>query len=94
MNVDFNIFKPYLLSFSKDERITVWHIAVIFGVIQLATNGSTRSPIYISRKKVMQLSHINSIVTYHKCIKDLQQYGYIEYIPSYHPAFGSKVYLL
>ena len=61
MNVDLNIFKPYLLSFS--------------------------------RKKVMQLSH-SSIVSYHKCIKDLEQYGYIEYIPSYHPALGRKVYLL
>ncbi|HEY0055730.1 MAG TPA: hypothetical protein VGB63_10265 [Pedobacter sp.] len=69
-------------------------MAVIFGIIQLATNGNSKSPIFISRKKVMELSHINSFVTYHKCIKDLQQYGYIEYAPSYHPALGSKVYLL
>jgi len=92
--MDLNVFKTYLLTMAKDERITVWHMAAIFGIVQLATASDMQSPIFISRKKVMQLSHIRNIVTYHKCIKELQQFGYIRYIPSYHPAFGSEVYLL
>jgi len=41
----------------------------------------------------MQISKIGGYATYHKCIKDLQKYGYIQYYPSYHPAFGSLVYV-
>lgn len=29
--------------------------------------------------------------TYHKCINDLQAFGIINYIPSYHPVLGSLV---
>lgn len=89
-----NIFRDYLLFFTKDERITVWHMAVMFGIVHLATTVNREAPIYISRKKIMALTHINSIVTYHKCIKELQLFGYIHYVPSYHPAYGSKIYLL
>lgn len=92
--MDLNVFKTYLKILVQDERITVWHMAMIFGIMQLATSVDLHAPIYISRKKVMQLSHINNFMTYHKCIKELQQFGYIDYCPSYHPAYGSKVHLL
>ena len=94
MSADLNIFKNYLRLFTVDERITVWHMAVVFGIIQLSTSSNIQKPIFISRQKVMHLAHINSFMTYHKCIKDLQVFGYIQYIPSYHPALGSQVYLL
>ena len=42
---------------------------------------------------MMQIAKIGGYATYHKCIKDFHTYGYIEYIPSYHPALGSLVYL-
>lgn len=48
--------------------------------------GSTWSGIY-------KIAKIGGYATYHKCIKDLQAYGYIQYLPSYHPALGSLVYL-
>jgi len=91
---DFNIFKSLLLSFAKDERITVWHMAIMFGILQLSKVDQTFNPIFISRKKVMELSHISSIVTYHKCIKELQEYGYIRYRPSYHPGIRSKIEII
>ncbi len=31
--------------------------------------------------------------TYHKCMKELEAYGYIEYVRSYSPVLGSLVYL-
>jgi hypothetical protein len=93
MPVDLNIFKTYLLSFSRDSRISVWHLGVMFGIINMASGQDIREPIFISRSKIMKLAHIGSIVTYHKCIKELQEFGYIDYLPSYHPAVGSKVYL-
>ena len=93
MALDLNKYKAFLFAVIKDSRITVWHMAALFGIIQLSTDNDISAPIYISRKKVMELSHINNFVTYHKCIKELQEFGYIQYFPSYHPGIGSKVYL-
>ena len=93
MLAELDIFKNCLLSLSRDERITVWHLAIVFGILQLATNDAA-GPVYISRKKVMQASRIGSIVTYHKCMKELQLFGYIRYTPSYHPGIRSVVYLI
>lgn len=86
------LYETCLNALSGDERITVWHIAVLVGILQLATN-TNENPIYISRKKVMQFGHIRNIVTYHKYIKELQLFGYIDYVPSHHPGRRSKVYL-
>ena len=67
-------------------------MAVMFGIIQLTKGGNIEDPIFISRRKVMQFSHINSIVTYHKCIKELQKFGYIQYFPSYHPSIHLSIH--
>ena len=39
----------------------------------------------------MHIAHIGSVNTYTKCIKQLHEWGYIEYFPSFHPDSGSKV---
>jgi hypothetical protein len=92
--VNLNIFKGLLLSLSNDERITVWHIGTMLGIIQLALIEQPEANIYISRSKVMALGHINNIVTYHKCIKELIKFGYIAYTPSYHPGVRTIVKIL
>jgi hypothetical protein len=52
------------------------------------------NPIQITRTAVMEVAKISGLATYHKCIKDLHDYGYIQYEPSYNPAVSSQVYLL
>jgi len=41
----------------------------------------------------MKLSRIKSTATYHKVLRELQAFGYIEYVPSYDPYKGSQVWL-
>src|SRR5690606_19855727 len=87
-------FKEYLFIIARDNRLSVWHMAVLFAIMQLAGSEIFGETIYISRSKVMRLSHIKSAMTYHRCIDQLQEYGYIFYMPSYHPGEGSRVLLL
>lgn len=47
----------------------------------------------VSRKQIMELANVHSIVTYHKCIAQLQVYGYIHYKPSYSYYERSTIYL-
>jgi hypothetical protein len=41
----------------------------------------------------MKVSKIQSKATYHKCIRELNDFGYLSYHPSYNPFKGSLVYL-
>jgi hypothetical protein len=40
---------------------------------------------------MMKASKIASKATYHKCIKELQRLGFIDYLPSYNPYAGTTV---
>lgn len=77
----------------NDKRISVWHISLFMALFYLWKENGFENPISVTRKGIMALAHINSIATYHKCLKELQQYGYIDYKPSYNSYLGSKVML-
>lgn len=57
---------------------------------------STRFPdeFFVIRDEVMKQSKIGSKSTYHRCLKELHQFGYIEYQPSHNPYRGSKIKLV
>ena len=42
----------------------------------------------------MALSHIKTLPSYHKYLKELQELSIIKYTPSYHPGYKSEVELL
>jgi hypothetical protein len=53
----------------------------------------SKNPVSIKRREIMKVAHIGSVATYHKCLKELTEFGYLDYVPSYHPSFGSQIYL-
>lgn len=77
-----------------DSKINPTHIAMYMGLFQLWNRNKFRNPIAISRSDLMGISKISSFATYHKCIKQLHNLGYIRYSPSYNPMRGSWVYML
>lgn len=79
---------------ASDQRINVWHFSVYMSLFHKWMLNDLINPVSISRREIMQQTHIGSIVTYHKCIRQLQEYGYIIYKPSYNPFIGSYVSLL
>lgn len=81
----------YLSFLEEDHRLNVWHFALLSAILCLAYKQGQTRIIKVSRSKIMSLSHISTIPTYHKYFKELQQMGYINYIPSYHPGYRSEV---
>ena len=76
-----------------DERLSVSHFSIYMALILLWHRNGLKNPFPVSRKGIMELAHINSIVTYNKCIGQLEEYGYILYNPSYSYYSRSTVYL-
>ncbi|MDB5198721.1 MAG: Uncharacterized protein JWO92_684 [Chitinophagaceae bacterium] len=78
----------------NDNRIGTTHISLYMALFQFYNLNNFCNPVYITRSLVMELAKISGLATYHKCIRDLNEFGYITYLPSYNPAIMSKVILL
>ena len=76
-----------------DNRLNPTHVSLYMAVFQFWNAERFQNPVSISRQELMRISKISAKATYHKCIKDLHNYGYIQYMPSYNPFKGSLVYL-
>jgi hypothetical protein len=78
-----DIFEVVYSSLLNDKRLTVCHFSIYMALILLWNKNEQTNPFPVSRKCIMELAHVHSIVTYHKCIGHLEEYGYIHYNPSY-----------
>ena len=91
-NVELAGYGKLLRRMSRDQRLIATHISLFSALfVQWQRNGFA-SPFAVTRRELMAFSKIASIATYHKCIRELDEYGYIRYQPSYHPKLGSQVY--
>ena len=77
----------------QDNRLNPTHISLYLALFQFWNLNHFQNPISISRNEMMKLSKIAALGTYHKCIKELQEFGYTEYLPSFNPYKGSLVNL-
>lgn len=83
----------HLSIYMDDPKLNVWHLALLAAILSLGFRQGERHRIKVSRSKLMELSHVNTLPTYHKYFKQLQDLGYIKYTPSYHPGYKSEVKL-
>jgi len=83
----------FLYKAANDDRLLPSHISLYMAMFYYSP-GKPGDHFQVSRKKLMRFSRIKSVATYHKCIKELVAYGYIDYQPSYDPYRASKVLLL
>ena len=78
----------------NDHTLNPTHISLYISLFQCWNTNRFQNPISITRDEVMRISKICSRATYHKCIRELHEKGYLVYQPSYNPFRGSLVYLL
>ncbi|MBS1598459.1 MAG: hypothetical protein JST75_09535 [Bacteroidetes bacterium] len=86
------IIDNFYQKISEDPRISPVHVSLYLALLNQFTIQGT-NPIYVFGKDLMENSKISGGATYHKAIRDLNDFGYIRYIPSYYHLLGSLVYL-
>lgn len=77
---------------AKDQRLLATHVSLFTALFTCYQQHDFESPFAITRKVLMAFSKIASVATYHKCMKELDELGYIKYQPSYNPKTGSMIY--
>jgi hypothetical protein len=87
-------FEVFFAAIQKDARISISHIGFFAALLQTWHLQEYQNPFSTKKEELMKVAKISSPTTYHKCLRDLHDFGYIRYEPSYKPKFRSKVYLL
>ena len=77
---------------ADDHRLGTSHISLYMALFQQWNKNQFEEPISITREQTMGIAKINGRATYHKCMKELETYGYIRYVPSNNPFLKSIVY--
>ena len=75
-----------------DPRIGATHISLYMALFQRWWLSDFREPVNFTSREIMLLAKISSRATYHRCLRDLVEGGYIRYVPSCHPLFKSLVF--
>jgi len=79
--------------FNEDERIKQGHITLYLAFFQKWNREFFKKTITVNRTSIMERAKFKSKTTYHNYLKDLNDWGYLNYFPSFHPARGSKISL-
>jgi hypothetical protein len=79
---------------NNENAINPTHISLYLSLFQCWNVNRFKNPTGISREEIMKASKINSKATYHKCMKELEALGFMEYIPTYNPHSCSNVIMV
>ena len=82
----------FLSTIEEDARITSAHISVYMALWKKWVETDYKEPLSFFRSDLIGICKISSLNTYHKIIRQLHEYGYIKYMPSYNHFLGSLVY--
>lgn len=78
---------------ADDARIGTTHVSLYMALLQQWNLNGGTNPIIIKRTSLMKAAKISARHTYNKCMNNLQEFGYIIYLPSNNSYTHSKVYL-
>lgn len=82
----------FLKAIQDDNRISPIHISLFMAIIQLWVKSDYENPVVVYGQELMQLAKIYSLTTYHRSIRELNEFGYIIYNPSCNRFLGSAIY--
>lgn len=89
-------FKPlsdFFSAIEDDCRISITHIGIYAALLQYWTVHDFENPMHVFSHEIMGIAKISASTTFHKAIRELSEYGYIKYNPSYNRKRGSKIYI-
>lgn len=82
----------FFKAIEKDYRISITHIGIYAALLQFRADKGFINPIKAYRNEIMSIAKISGPVTYHKCIRELNEYGYINYVPKKNRNQRSTIY--
>jgi hypothetical protein len=79
---------------NNEANLNPTHISLYLALFQCWNVNRFKNPTGISREEIMKASKINSKATYHKCMKELELLGFMEYNPTFNPHSCSNIIMV
>lgn len=80
--VPVDLLTGFFSAIEPDARITTAHISIYISLLYVLSQNGNENPVAVARYTLLQLSK-TSRTTYQKCIKELHEFGYLKYFPSF-----------
>jgi len=78
---------------SKDPRLGPLHVSLYFAIVLCWLRQGAEGPAKVSRKDLMQIAKISGRSPMFDSLRELHEYGYIEYHRSFDSRKKNRVYL-
>jgi hypothetical protein len=88
------LLQIFFETIKSDPRIGPIHISLYSALYLQWKENKYENPIYIFSKELKPYCKISGSATYHRSIRQLHEYGYIRYVPSFNHCLGSLVYIV
>ncbi len=88
------LLSGFFESIEKDFRIGSTHIAVFAALVQFWMEKGMVNPIQAYSIEIQKIAKIMSPKTYHKCVRELHEYGYLFYVPTKNKNRRSSIYFI
>ncbi|SOD17655.1 hypothetical protein SAMN06297358_2621 [Pedobacter xixiisoli] len=82
----------FFRSIQDDGRISITHIGVYTALLQYWQQNCFAVPLFAFSRQVQEIAKVSRL-TYQKCVRDLNEYGYLKYVPSFKRNRASEIYL-
>lgn len=79
---------------AEDPRISPRHISLFLAILHFYHVQNSGNPVRVFSRELQKQAKIGSVRNYYACMKDLREFGYIKYVPSFSPFVASSIYLV
>lgn len=86
------LLSVFFESIENDFRIGSTHIAVFAALVEFWVQKGMINPIQAYSIEIQKIAKIVSPKTYHKCMRELDNYGYLIYVPTKNKNKRSSIY--
>ncbi len=86
-----DILRLFYQKSQQDCRLNKAHLALFLSLFLYWESAGFPQKINVFSNQMMPLAKISSTATYNKLIRQLDEYGYIRYMPSHYKKRGSEI---
>ena len=86
-------FNHFYETIPDDPRISAVHISLYMALLLAFEQQGRENPVPVHRAVLMKQAKISARSTYYKAMRELEDFGYIRYLPSRNLYLESRIYL-
>ncbi len=70
------------------------HLSLFLAILHFSYMQNSIDTVSVFSRELRKQVKICSVRNYYSCMKDLKEFGYIKYVPSFSPSEASSIYLV